>query len=496
MSNDKESEPQGVNLAKGLPMFSGANPAALEKEKQLLTSVQSKGAGTRLKAYWGLTGPGWMQSAMTLGASSSAASLFAGALVGYSLLWVQPLAMLFGVMMLSAMMHQTLSTGCRPFEAMRRYIHPAFAWTWALAALLTTIIWHIPQYAMAAGMAQDMVKAVSGWQPEPRQETVSLLVIGAIILCASIYITWGYGQKRKGVRLYERVLKGFLWLIIFAFALVVLDGFIKGKISITEMLKGFIPGIPKSDNPQTQQKITSLIIGGFSGAIGINMTFLFPYTLLARGWGKEHRGLGGFDLLTGMLIPYSLATGLIIVATAATLHNTPQISQMIAENRQLTPVLAASMLEQAGINHFVARIVFGLGILGMVMTTISMQMLVAGFAVCEMFRVEPGGRLYRLACLIPAPAFLGVLFWQKMSYWIAIPTAAICGILLPIAYIGFFLLNNNKRYLGDDTPRGAKAVFWNIGMLTAIALTLAGGIYYSVTVVIPYCQRLAGVWKG
>jgi hypothetical protein len=113
-----------------------------------------------------------------------------------------------------------------------------------------------------------------------------------------------------------------------------------------------------------------------------------------------------------------------------------------------------------------------------------------------MFKVEPGGRLYRWACLIPAPAFLGVLFWQKMSYWIAIPTAAICGIMLPIAYIGFFLLNNNQRYLGEDMPRGAKRFFWNTGMVTAIVLTLAGAVYYSVTVVIPYCQRLAGVLKG
>ena len=197
-----------------------------------------------------------------------------------------------------------------------------------------------------------------------------------------------------------------------------------------------------------------------------------------------------------MLIPYSIATGLIIVATGSTLYNTPEIDLMIAEGRPLTPILAASMLEQAGINHYVARIVFGMGILGMVMTTISMQMLVAGFAVCEMFKVEPGGRLYRLACLIPTPAFLGVLFWQHMSYWIAIPTAAISGILLPIAYIGFFLLNNNKRYLGEDTPRGSKAVLWNIGMLMAIVLTLTGGIYYIITVVIPYCQRLAESLRG
>ena len=165
-------------------------------------------------------------------------------------------------------------------------------------------------------------------------------------------------------------------------------------------------------------------MGAFSGAIGVNMTFLFPYTLLARRWGKEHRELGKFDLFTGMLIPYSIATCLIVIATGSVLHHTPEVNQMLAEGKRLTPVLAASMLEQAGINHYIARLVFGFGIVGMVMSTISMQMLVAGFAICELFKIEPGGWAYRLGCLIPTPAFLGVLFWQKMSYWIAIPTAA------------------------------------------------------------------------
>ena len=113
-----------------------------------------------------------------------------------------------------------------------------------------------------------------------------------------------------------------------------------------------------------------------------------------------------------------------------------------------------------------------------------------------MFKIEPGGWGYRLGCLIPTPAFLGVLFWQKMGYWIAIPTAALCGILLPIAYVGFFLLNNSKRYLKEDRPTGVKAFVWNTGMLIAIGLSSVAAIYYIVTVVVPYCSKLSGVLKG
>jgi manganese transport protein len=482
-------------LAKGLPMFSSTTPEALQQEKERLNAVKDKGVLSRWRVYFKMTGPGWLQSAMTLGAGSCAASLFAGTFLGYKLLWVQPLAMFLGVVMLSAIAHQTLSTGSRPFDAMKYYIHPVFAWTWALAALVTTIVWHIPQYALAAGMSEDIIKVITGWNPQETHEKYVLLSLGFLIFLVSVVITWSYGSQRAGVRIYEKCLKGFVWMVICAFALVVVDGVIKNKIQFGEIFQGFIPSIPKTEDPTVQKKIISLIMGGFSGAIGVNMTFLFPYTLLARKWGKEHRELGKFDLFTGMLIPYSIATCLIIVATGSVLHNTPEVNQMLAEGKNLTPILAASMLEQAGINHYISRIVFGLGILGMVMSTISMQMLVAGFSVCELFKIEPGGWVYRLSCLIPGPAFLGVLFWQKMSYWIAIPTAAICGVLLPIAYVGFFLLNNNTRYLGEDKPKGLKAVIWNTGMLAAIIVSSVAAVYYVVNVVIPYCSKLVSVVK-
>ncbi len=491
MSEQPYEPLEGVDLAKGLPMFSGSDPEALEREKALLRRVQSKGVLARWRTYLGLTGPGWLQSAMTLGAGSSAASLFAGAIFGYQLLWVQPVAMLLGVIMLSAMVHQTLSTGCRPFDAMRRYVHPGLAWAWAIAALTSTVIWHIPQYALAAGMTEDMIKAVTKVQYSEGTQQLILLLLGTLFLAISITVTWSYGSGHKGVRLYERTLKGFVWLIIIAFAVVVAHRTWAGAIRWGDVLRGFIPKWPTIEYAGQEKYTSSVVVGAFASAVGINMTFLFPYTLLARGWGREHRGLGTFDLFTGMLIPYSMATGLIIIATGATLYGTGAM-QTVIDHGQLSPTAAASMLQEAGVPLLISRIVFGLGILGMVLSSITMQMLVAGFAVCEMFGVEPGGRLYKWACLIPAPAFLGVLFWQKMSFWIAIPTSAICGVMLPIAYIAFFLLNNSRRYLGQDKPSGTRGLLWNAAMLVALALSVAAAVIYTYFQVSKLVAKLSG----
>ena len=45
-------------------------------------------------------GPGWLQGAMTLGGGSAITSLSIGAMFGYEYLWVQPVAMLIGCVML------------------------------------------------------------------------------------------------------------------------------------------------------------------------------------------------------------------------------------------------------------------------------------------------------------------------------------------------------------------------------------------------------------
>jgi Mn2+/Fe2+ NRAMP family transporter len=451
-------------------MFAASDPQALSEEKARLAELQGKGLLKRWRAYFALTGPGWLQSALTLGGGSAMASLFAGAYLQYKLLWVQPIAMLIGIVMLAAIARQTLSTGLRPFPMMKRILHPAVAWAWVFGALAVTIIWHFAQYALAAGMSEDMINAFTGWQPGPAARTAVLIGIGLLFLVISTAVTWSYGQGYKGIKFYERMLKSFVWLIIIAFALVVTRQAIAGRIRWTALFKGFLPlRIP------TEPQGVSVVMAAFAAAVGINSTFLLPYSLLARGWAAEHRGLSRFDLITGTLLPFCIVTSLVVIAAGATIYD-PQTFAL--GSTALSPVKAASMFEAAGISRFFARIVFGLGILGMTLSTITVHMLMSGFAVCEMFGVEPGGWRYRLACLIPAPAVTGVIFWKYMGAWVAVPASAICGLLLPFAYIIFFVLNNSKKYLGPHKPTGMKALLWNVAMLIAIIVSITSACYY------------------
>jgi Mn2+/Fe2+ NRAMP family transporter len=452
-------------------MFAASDPQALIEEKAKLAELQSKSLLKRWRGYFAMTGPGWLQSALTLGGGSAMASLFAGAYLQYKLLWVQPIAMLIGVFMLAVVSQQTLATGLRPFPMMKRILHPAVAWAWAFGALAVTVIWHFAQYALAAGMTEDMINACTGWKPAPTLRTAVLIASGLLFLLISTAVTWSYGRGHKGVRFYERMLKSFVWLIIIAFAIVVTRQALAGRIEWARLFKGFLPLEPPTRDP----RVVAVVVGAFSAAVGINSTFLLSYSLLARGWSRQHRGFSWFDLITGTFLPFCLVTSLVVIAAGATIHNPNALE---SGSIKLSPIQAAAMFEAAGLNTFLARIVFGLGILGMTLSTITVHMLTCGFAACEMFGVEPGGWRYRLACLIPAPAVCGVVLWKHMGPRVAVTASAICGLLLPFAYIIFFILNNSKKYLGPDKPTGIRAAFWNIGMIIAIIVSITSACYY------------------
>lgn len=457
MTDGKSSRP----AVRGLPGGAAADPQAIEKEEQYLRALDGQGLVPRLRGYFTLSGPGWLQSAFTLGGGSAVASLYLGAHYGYELLWVQPLAMIVGIVMLGAASHQTLSTGVRPFHAMARFVHPGLAWAWAIATLVATFVFHLPQYSLAAGVVEDMTVLSTGWEPGGAARTVFLLAVGLVVLVLCTFITWNYGRGLRGIRAYERTLKVFVWLIILAFGVVVLRSALDGKIDWGALFKGCLPlSIP------TDQAGVTKVMGAFGAAVGINMTFLFGYSLLARGWGRAHRGLARYDLVLGMLLPYTLVTSLIVIAAGSTIHGTEFAADQIA------PQNAGVLIGASGVGEVAGRFVFGFGVLGMALSTITLQMIVAGFALCEMFGIEPEGWRYRLACLLPAPAFIGVILWKHMGTWVALPAFTIGLVMLPIAYIGWFLLQNSSRFLGDARPRGRAALVWNGAMILALAVTL------------------------
>ena len=73
------------------------------------------------------------------------------------------------------------------------------------------------------------------------------------------------------------------------------------------------------------------MIGTAAAAVGINMTFLLPYSMLSRGWDKTFRGLARWDLVTGMAIPFVVVTSCIVITTAHGFHGKADESLLSAD---------------------------------------------------------------------------------------------------------------------------------------------------------------------
>ena len=428
-----------------------SEPALDEQELAELVEINKQPLGKRLGYYTRKSGPGWLQAAITLGGGSLASALFLGVILGYNLMWLQPLAMILGVVMLCAIAYVTLSTGKRPFQAIGQHVSPILAWAWLIAAMMANIVWCLPQFALASGaVQQNLMPSLEGNARAP-------WIIGGIILVIAALIVKAYDSNNKGVKIFEVILKIMVGIVVISFFAVTIKLTTSGALNWGEIFKGFIPNLSffKEPAPAVSEAIAATgdhastwktmiagtqkdkIIAAFGTAVGINMTFLLPYSMLRKGWGKEHRGLATFDLSTGLIIPFLLATSCIVIAAASQFHGKTSdilnedgsvvegkeasfnkgvdnfVSKQFAADleglddeakaakiedlRNALPLadkkvaamlvdrkdgdLAKSLSSLAGENT--GRIVFGVGVLGMAISTIIILMLINGFCLCE-----------------------------------------------------------------------------------------------------------------
>ena len=87
----------------------------------------------------------------------------------------------------------------------------------------------------------------------------------------------------------------------------------------------------------------------------------------------------------------------------------------------------------------------------------------------ELLGLSIGGWQHRLATWLPVPGVLGCVYWSDIAVWVAVPTNIVCGIFLPLAYLGFCLLQRSRAYLGSDRPRGVGGALWLAAMFGTTA---------------------------
>ena len=527
----------------------------IEKDRQLILDAQKKGKGAVFKAYVRLSGPGWLQSGITLGGGSLSSSLYLGVLVGFSFMWLQPLAMILGIIMMGAIAYVTLSAGERPLRAINNHVSPVLGWGWLIASMMANLVWSLPQFALGTvALRQNILPGILGTEAMP--EIPSKMIAGAIFLAICLTFTMTYGAGGKGTKIFEILIKTIVSMIVLCFIGVVVKLSIEGKIIWGEILSGLVPDLSLFMKPtdiimphiekvsqQFQAFWTNMIVGkqrdvmisAAATAVGINMTFLLPYSMLRKGWDKYFRGLAIFDLSTGLFIPFILATGCVVIASSSQFHGQPAEGFVAAEpggeitaepaknlvgfykgilaNRlkfqigeeefaKLTPEqvqersealpwadkrMAAILVNRDAFNladtltpltgPVIAQYVFGLGVMGMAMSAATMLMTINGLCFCELLGRPPRGWTQKFGSLMVSVGALGPFFWKDAMPWLAVPTSVFAMVLLPIAYFAFFLLMNQKSFLGENMPIGVKRILWNVLMALAAGAASFGSVW-------------------
>ena len=307
----------------------------------------------------------------------------------------------------------------------------------------------------------------------------------------------------------------------------------RSEIMWGELLMGFIPDFTMlfrpvdsfqtflsqcgPDEPYWTEYIVShqrdILIGAFGTAVGINMTFLLPYTLLAKGWGRAQRELSRFDLLFGLLIPFVLASTCLIIVSASQFHADPQsvvnvaayesiLDQKINADRASSEVANIEVLRSLASQHdkvmstLLAKRntfdlsstlepllgswaikIFGFGVLAMAISTMLVHMMMNGYAISEAIGNPKNKKYYIIGALIPA--ILGlcspVLWTGSIKTALVIPASVIATIFLPIAYLTFILLMNKKSVMGRDIPRNRLLV--NVLMIISTGIAMFASIW-------------------
>lgn len=511
-----------------------------QTEAELLELAQTKGALGKAAIYAKLSGPGWLQGAITLGGGSLAGALYLGVLFGPHMLWLQPLAMICGVIMLSAITYVTLSTGERPFGLVIRRLSPFLAWAWIIGAAIANMVFCLPQFSLAtAAIQQNLAPGTASLSP--------YVIGGALFLTAAVIVAF-YNKGGAGILWFERILKIMVGLIVLSFVGVTVTLILKGAVDFGALLKGHIPDFSYFSNPtpafaeaiaktgENSSAWTKVVTGDHAGimiaafgtAVGINMTFLLPYSILKRNWGRKHRGLAIFDLSLGLIIPFVIATGCLVIASASQFHGKtgdvldengeplpsmaasyndalkPILAKIVADGRAETPEAAAALLTledkkiaamlakrdvaqlaaalEPFTGKFLAQKIFGFGVLGMAFSTIIMLMLINGFCATEAIGQPDNKTIHLAGAMIPGIiGFFNPAIWTGASKAaLAIPASTIAGSLIPIAYFTFFLLMNSKATLGAEMPTGSRRIRWNTLMLLASGLVTCAVIWVNM----------------
>lgn len=420
------------------------SPQALA-EKAYLKELNQKPVGQRFLGYVKLSGPGFMSAAFTLGAGSFASSVTLGAAYGYDMLWIPLYSFAFGIFMLALAARFVSKSEINVIAAQDKY-HGRFFGSFAtglVACFIASIVYTFGQYALGADAVTSLFKVLNVNVPK----SVSWIFLVAISVPLSLM--YGSGENPKAVKFVENAMKVMIGIMLLVFGAVLC---VTG-INLPAMVRGLL--VPKL--PSGLDGII-MLIGSLTATIGVMDWVLFNNGMISRGYSEEHETLGRFDAFFGGLLPVTIILSFVSIAFAEAFAGQEGIPTTSEELSQALVGIIPSVWIQVG---------FYVGIIALVVSSMIGLSVTCATSFYQSVPVPRDTKAWYHPVVVLAPqiGFLGAFFGKPVM--IVVTVAAMQSIFNWISGNSWYLLGNDKRYLGKHVIQSR---FFNLGILICISI--------------------------
>lgn len=420
------------------------NDAKYQAEVAELEALDKAPAGKRMKGMLKYTGPAFMEAATTLGAGSFASACTMGAVYGYKMLWVPFYSYLLGMGMLALATRFAIfgKGGMDVITAQNKYHNKAVGSvaTGLIACWLGYVTFSFGQYALGSDAIEHMFKLFD--INFPRQ------INWILILGLSLPFALQYGKNDKLIRMVENFMKILIGTMLITFGVVLVNT----GVDFGAMIRGLlIPTLPSGMEGITMA-IASLI-----AVIAVGDWCQFHYAEKMRRYTPVHRRLANFDMVVGGLIPVTLVLAFVGVAFAETFAG----GSFPESTYELSNALVAAVPSR------LIQVGFYLGVIALVVSTMIGMSTIAAQSLCRALGkpIDYDSKLWKFGIIFTQVGVGGAFFGKPM--WAVIIVSGAQSLLCWVSGSSWYLLSNDKRYLGDHVT---KKYWFNLAVLGTVVL--------------------------
>jgi len=392
--------------------------------------------------YSKLMGPAWFAVALNTGGATVANAGSLASRTGFTYMWAL-LPATFTIWIACIMFTKvTLNTGMGPIAVMRTYLGEWAAWITGISIFVVNSVFHAIQYALVGNIMNTLFGL-------PHQ-------VGAIIsflFCAIVVLNPAGGDN--SVKVVLKLMKWIVFILMISFIFIL---FIV-PIDWAGAARGFIPTMRG-----TPEEIV-LLSGVVGASIAINVPSLGAYIARQNKWNASRQNLSVFELTYTNVIYFAMQA-VIIIAVASVLY--PQ---------GIFVAGAAGMAEtfRPFAGDFSVTLL-SLGLLCAVLSTMAMQVLVAGYVITDLMKWEADMTSKKFKISEMTVTFFGLV--GVLAGFNAFALAAygsgfnmtffpiVCGMML--------IIGNKKSVMGENVLSRKM----NIAIVLGIILALAGTANY------------------